>query len=576
MTSLSSLLIGVVGRRAAARFETATRDPVAAQQRKLGEILARNRDTEYGRAHGFSRISDLRGYRRFVPVATYEDLRGYIERMAEGERNVLTAEAPVMFAMTSGTTGKSKLIPVTPTCRGRDHADQMRVWLHHARLAHPRLFDGKIVSLVSPAVAGRTGAGIPYGSTSGVMYREMNPLVRRSYAIPYLVAEIEDYDAVYYTVMRLALGCDVSMVATANPSSIQKLVETTDACAEELIRDVHDGTLARDLKIDPKIRAYVERRLRRDPARAKALTAARARREGRLLPVDYWPNLRLIACWKGGTVGGAVERFPEWFDPDGRAAVPVRDWGYLSSEARGSIPLSDEGDGGVLTVSTNVFEFVLADELEKYPEDREAWHFLGVDRIEIGKQYYVFITTTGGLYRYDINDVIEVVGSYNRTPVIAFRRKGRGMSNLTGEKLSENQVIEAMNAAAKSLSVNVGAFRAEADPEQMRYVFKVEPESPIPDEKQAALLEQIDETLCEANLEYKSKRASGRLHAPLLQMMKSGWHEAERKQAAADGKPVFQAKEVHLDARQEFEPEPENVESEVALEEPKSPGPDRS
>ena len=102
---------------------------------------------------------------------------------------------------------------VTPTCRGRDHADQIRVWLHHARQAHPGILRGKIVSLVSPAVAGKTEAGIPYGSTSGMMYRDMNPLVRRSYAIPYEVAEIADYDAVYYTVMRLALEADVTLLA---------------------------------------------------------------------------------------------------------------------------------------------------------------------------------------------------------------------------------------------------------------------------------------------------------------------------------------------------------------------------
>jgi hypothetical protein len=568
--SLPSFLIGLAGRRAAARFEKATQDPVGAQERKLREILSANSNTEYGRAHRFGRITDLRGYRRFVPVATYEDLRDPIERMANGERNVLTAEVPVMFAMTSGTTGKSKLIPVTPTCRGRDHADQLRVWLHHARSAHDGIFDGKIVSLVSPAVAGKTPAGIPYGSTSGMMYRDMNPLVRRAYAIPYEVCEIEDYEAIYYTVMRLALDCDVSLVATANPSSILKLAETADACAERLIRDVHDGTLDRDLKVDASIRESVGRRLARDPARARALTAARARRQGKLLPADYWPNLRLIACWKGGTVGGAVERFPEWFDPEGRAPVPVRDWGYLSSEARGSIPLSDDGDGGVLTVSTNVFEFVHADELEKRPDDRDAWRFLGVDRIEVGQQYYVFITTTGGLYRYDINDVIEVVGHYNRTPVISFRRKGRGMTSMTGEKLSENQVIDALGAAAKALDLNLGHFRAEADPEQTRYVFKVELEAEIPEAKQSALLEQIDELLSEANLEYKAKRASGRLHAPLLQVMKPGWHEEEQKQATAEGKPLFQSKEVHLDAKQEFVPEPENVEAEVELEEAKS------
>jgi hypothetical protein len=444
----------------------------------------------------------------------------------------------------------------------------MRVWLHHARLAHPRIFDGKVVTLVSPAVVDRTPAGIPYGSTSGMMYRDMNALVRRSYAIPYAVAEIEDYDALYYTVMRLALACDVTLIATANPSSIQKLVETADACAEMLIRDVRDGTLARDLAVDASIRAGVERRLAPDAERAHVLEKARRRRGGKLLPVDYWPNLQLIACWKGGTVGGAVERFPEWFDPEDSLPVPVRDWGYLSSEARGSIPLSDEGDGGVLTVGTNVFEFVPVDALEKQPDDPEAWPFVGVDGLKPGEQYYVFITTTGGLYRYDINDVIEVVGSHNRTPVIAFRRKGRGMTSLTGEKLSENQVIDALTAAAKALDVSLGHFRAEPDAEETRYVFKLELESPVPEEKQAKLLEQIDATLAETNVEYKSKRASGRLHAPLLQVMKPGWHEAEVKQSAADGKPVFQSKEVHLDAKLEFVPEPENVEAEVELEKP--------
>src|SRR5262245_26248991 len=169
MTLLASLLIRVAGSRAAARFEEATHDPVAAQHRKLLEIVSANRETEYGRAHGFAQVRDLREYQRRVPVASYEDLRAQVERMARGEHGVLTAEDPLMFAMTSGTTGDAKLIPVTPTCRGRDHADQIRVWLHHAQLAHPDLFRGKILSLASPAVAGRTPAGIPYGSTSGMM-----------------------------------------------------------------------------------------------------------------------------------------------------------------------------------------------------------------------------------------------------------------------------------------------------------------------------------------------------------------------------------------------------------------------
>ena len=62
------------------------------------------------------------------------------------------------------------------------------------------------------------------------------------------------------------------------------------------------------------------------------------------------------------------------------------------------------------------------------------------------REYYIFFTTTSGLYRYDINDVIKVTGRYNQTPQIIFLRKGRGMTNITGEKLSVNQVIEAVQS----------------------------------------------------------------------------------------------------------------------------------
>ena len=108
----------------------------------------------------------------------------------------------------------------------------MRTWVHHARVDHPGLFDGKVVTLVSPAVEGRAPCGLPYGSTSGQMYRTMPRLVRSTYAIPYEVFEIPDYETRYYVIMRLGIAADVSLLCTANPSSIVKLCETADRRAE--------------------------------------------------------------------------------------------------------------------------------------------------------------------------------------------------------------------------------------------------------------------------------------------------------------------------------------------------------
>jgi hypothetical protein len=553
MGFLASTLIKTVSRGSARRFDAATRDAVGTQRKKLLEIVHANRDTEYGREHGFASVAGMEDWRRLVPVVSYEDIRARVERVTRGEHNVLTAEDPVMFARTSGTTGDAKYIPVTPTCQGRDHQDQMRTWFHHALKDHPRIFRGRVVSLVSPAVEGHAPSGVPFGSTSGHIYKNMPGLVRSTYLVPYDLFEVTDYETKYYAIMRLGVGADVTFLATANPSSIMKMCEIANQHADALLKDLHDGTLKAGLALSTGVRRHIEATLRPDPERVRRLERARERRAGLLLPADYWPDLDLIGCWKGGTVGAYLDRFPGWFDPEGDRLTPVRDWGYLSSEARGSIPISDEGSGGVLTVATNVYEFVAVDELEERPDDRGAWTFLGVDDVETGKEYYIFITTTGGLYRYDINDIIEVVGRHHTTPIIVFRRKGRGMTSITGEKVSVNQIIDAIELAARAMGLVVDHFRAEADVHGSRYVFKVESTTGIPKPQRQPFLQQLDANLSKLNLEYEAKRKSLRLRPPILHVMRPGWYDGEKKRLIAAGKRLFQAKTVILASRPNLE-----------------------
>ena len=182
MSFLCSCLIRWKGGSAARRLEAAAAAPGEAQHRKLLEITSRNRDTEYGREHGFADIRGFGEWRKRVPVVTYEDIRARVERVTRGEKNVLTAEDPVMFAQTSGTTGQPKYIPITPTCR-RAYAGPLRAWLYHALRDHPGMSRGKVVSLVSPAVEGWTSSGLAYGSTSGLMYRNVPWVIRQVYAV---------------------------------------------------------------------------------------------------------------------------------------------------------------------------------------------------------------------------------------------------------------------------------------------------------------------------------------------------------------------------------------------------------
>ena len=540
--TLVGKLIQFVCWRAARRFDAATNDPVGVQNAMLLDMMRRNAGTDYGRRYGFGSVRSFKDYQRQVPIVSFNDIAADIDRVVAGERNVLTAEDPVMFAQTSGTTGKPKLIPVVPSEAKGPHKDQMRSWIWHASHDHPGLLDGKVVSLVSPAIEGHTERGVPYGSTSGHMYKHQPSIVRRTYCIPYDVFEIADYIAKYYAIMRVGMEHDVRLVGTANPSSIMKLVEKADESSEALIRDIRDGTISDGVLIEPEIRAKLASLFRPNPTRARELEELRRRRDGRLLPADYWPNLRLIGCWKGGTVGHYLDRFPLWFDPDGKKPQPVRDWGYLASEMRGSVPLSDQGSSGVLTIAANLFEFAEMDSVLANPNDTSRWICRTVGEIEPGQEYYIIVSTTSGLYRYDINDVIRVEGRYRGTPEIVFLRKGRGMTNLTGEKVSVNQIIEAHQQAADRADVLVAHFRTEADLANSRYVCRVEFAERVDDAHARSFIAALDRSLMGINIEYEAKRKSQRLGPPVLHVMREGWYERGRQAQVAEGKRAFQAK----------------------------------
>lgn len=528
---------------AARRFEEATRDCAGVQQRKLLGIIEQNTSTEYGKRHGFGALKTVADYQKNVPVINYEDISDDMKRVTEGAKGVFTAEDPVLFAQTSGTTGDPKFIPVTPSCKGKEQGSVMKTWLSHARRDHPQTARGKTLTLVSPAIEGYTPSGIPFGSTSGHIVKNLPSFVTRHiYAIPYYAFEIADYGAKYFAIMRFGLEQDVTFIGTANPSSVLKMCQKGDEHASQIIKDIHDGTLSKDFPIEDDIRRELSGRLKPNPKRARFLENCNSKRKGRMLPGDYWPNLGLIGCWKGGTVGHYLDRFGDWFDPDGRRAIPIRDWGYLSSEARGSIPLSDEGSAGVLTIATNFFEFVEPDDLERHPDDWSQWRFYTADQVQQGQQYYIFLTTTGGLYRYDINDVVEVVGAYNTTPQIVFKRKGRGMTNITGEKLSVNQVIDAIHAAEKANQVVADHFKAEADTANSRYICRVELGKAVGPEVLQGFLKSFDDHLRSINIEYKAKRDSNRLNAPVLHVMREGWYERNRRAQVSEGKRAFQAK----------------------------------
>src|SRR6266545_4306928 len=503
-----------VTRRHWTRWDALTAKPRETQNQLLLDILHRNRRTRFGRDHHFDGIRSLNDYRGRVEIGDYERLRPYVERAKHGEPNALTEEPVLMFTMTSGSTGEPKLIPVTKTALD-NHRKLTRLWYYRAYVDYPGFLSDKLLGVVSPAIEGRTPAGIPFGAASGLIYQSTPRWIQNAYVVPYAVSEIKDFEAKYYLIMRLALEYEISFFGTPNPSTILRLVETADRCKDEIVRDIRDGAIAGHWNLPAKFRSELVRRLSKNPTRARQLENFVIQHSA-LRPSEYWPQLQLIGSWKGGTVAIRLKEFDRWF----AGGTPVRDLGYMASEAQMTLPVSDVGSAGILAVDKNFYEFIPESDIGSNPP------ILTCAELEQGKNYYLILTTPGGLYRYDINNVVRVAGFCNQTPLIEFVRKGRDVTNITGEKLHVDQVIRAMEQAQRVTGLAWRHFRAFADVEKSRYVFLIEFDDSTPSaESLSWLLLELDSGLQELNVEYAQKRESRRLADPVLWLMKPGWFE---------------------------------------------------
>jgi GH3 auxin-responsive promoter len=527
MSRVGRLVLWVKAPRSLRHFNALCRTPVQAQDDLLRQILETNADTEFGRRHGFGAIRSFGAFQERVPLSTYEDLEPYIAAEMNGRPNQLTKEAPILFTTTSGTTGNRKYIPMTGQGK-RDKSHLTWLWLCGLYRDHPGVVGGRILSVVSPEVEGRAPGGVPVGAESGHAYRTMPGPVRSIYTAPYGVFAIEDYEAKYYTLLRLAAGQNISCIATVNPSTIVLLADRLARHSESIIRDVHDGSLSFELPVPQDLRNSLH--LRPDPDRARHLEQALARGGGVLQPGLAWPELAAIGCWKGGTVGAYLAKFDTYFPQ----RPPVRDLGYYATELRGSVPLSDDGDAGPMAVGTNVLEFHPATE-DRTPEGREL---LRVEQLEVGQRYFVYVTNASGLYRYEMNDIVEVAGHHGRTPLIRFIQKGKGVVSFTGEKLYEVQVITAVDKALATLRGRyhfIAAVAELVDGTTPRLIFLIEFDDPITDQDGSALVDRLDAALGEENDEYLTKRRSLRYGAPVIRIVRPGEFDRYRRRMVETG-----------------------------------------
>ena len=390
-----------------------------------------------------------------------------------------------------------------------------------------------------------TEQGIPCGAVTGLTAQMQMRIVRFLYCVPGIVGKVKDPAAKYYLALRLSVPRKVGMIIAANPSTLVSLARAGDQEKETLIRDIHDGTLTDRFDIPPEVRAKVQRRIsKRYPDRAKALEEV-IRRTGTLYPKDYWPSDCLIGNWMGGSVGAYLRHFPKYF-----GNTPIRDVGLIASEGRMTIPMADATPSGVLDITSHVFEFIPEDE-----GDSQKPTVLSAHELQEGRTYYILMTTAYGLYRYNIFDVVRCTGFFNKTPLVEFLSKGAHFANMTGEKISEHQVIAAMADVLRDMNVNLTSYSVAPcwDDEVPFYGLFIE-RSDLANRQQGILLTQaLEKRLARINIEYTSKRESQRLgQMRLFLLPPQSWREWDRARLARSGGTLEQYKHPFLIADPKF------------------------
>lgn len=510
------------------RFLSLLPNARAVQQAALFDKIRRCAESRFGRDHGFAQINTLADYRRQMPISSYEYFAPYIQEVSQGRVDALfpASEKVLMFGMSTGTTGLSKLNPITRTWL-REYRRTLEIWGIKAIVDHAGMIGTKLMQITGPGDLGRSPSGLPLGMASALSFRYQNWIMRSFYALPSDICDIGDPEAKYYTMLRLAAMSAVGFICTVTPANLLRLAQTGNEQRDRLIKDLFDGTLRSDIDIPVALRNRLQGVTRvRLPQRARELEQI-IERTGTLYPKDYW-SLSLISCWLGGTVGFRARDLDTFYGD-----VPRRDMGLISTEGHHTIPLEDARAQGVLAINGNFYEFIPVEEMES-----TAATVLECHELVPGRDYFLIITTSSGLYRYNLGDVVRCQGYVGEAPLLEFLHKGSHWSDMEGEKLSEHQVVQAVTVASRELGLQLDYFTAvpvRPNVEPPYYALLVERQS-IQESAVEKFLQIVDSELVRQNVMYAGKRNDRYVGAPRLVRLETGtWQEFTGKLARSRG-----------------------------------------
>lgn len=491
----------IVGRK----FNRETQKCRIENEKTLFRILKLNCNSEIGTKFNFKDIKSIEGFKKLVPLTEYTYYEKYIERMANGEGNILISEDIEYFGHTSGTTGKQKLIPVTKN--SRKIASKYMALLTN-KFCYDNFKDswnyGKGLMIADIVMTTYTKSGVPICSATSGGMNGIRYILPYLYTSPIEVMEIKDKETALY--LHLLFGLlEVSLfyISGVFISNVLDLFRVLEGKQHELISDIRRGHISNDLIIDENSRKKLNKLLVPNAGRADWLESE-FKKGFKGISRRIWPGLAYIATVTGANFSIYDDKVNYYTD-----SLPIYSTAYASTEAMIGINPYANKIRYVIIPDTVFYEFIPIE--EEYKNNQNT---LCLDELKIGGKYEIVITNYAGLYRYRLGDVIKVVDFYNKCPEVEFLYRKNQVLNMVSEKTNEEHLTNSIRGTIKKLNLSLVDYTTIPDNSITpgRYIFYFEFKDKVPGYKIKLLEQTLDQEIRNSNLAYDRARNNKRLN----------------------------------------------------------------
>jgi hypothetical protein len=442
---LINMVVNYKKKTSHARLNQHKDDPKTIQLNILLQTINANQQTGFGKEHHFAAIKSYEDFKRNVPIRTSGQYGSWLTRVYQGEENVITRENPYYFAMTTGSTGDYKYIPITKGFR-QETDNSTLAFVHLMEQHFPEMTNCSIQFLVGSGDGGTSPGGIPKGFVSGFNYKNLPSSITRRFVIPYWVFTLEDARDRYYAMARYLVDADdLVAIGAISPLNITNVAKSILENMERLISDLANRKLTLSAANQPLAEKQV---FSARPEKLAALRAYQAGTEPIHLIKVLFDKLKYFVTWSGGNMSYALTEVEQYFGRKQLFEMP-----FSASEGIFSIPYAPNTKGGIAAITGHFLEFIPEDQIDlEHPEVLPVWE------VEEGKTYYQVITTAGGLYRYNMEDLIVVNGFWGKVPLLEFLSKKARQVSISNERMTEKDFTDATNRVCSRLDIRFDHF----------------------------------------------------------------------------------------------------------------------